>query len=35
MSALEIVTAMNHEDAAVPRAIRRVLPEIAKAVDRC
>lgn len=33
MSALELVTAMNREDAAVPRAIRRVLPEIAKAVD--
>ena len=33
MSALEIVTAMNREDAKVPRAIRKVLPEIAKAVD--
>jgi len=33
MSALEIVTAMNREDAAVPRAIRRALPQIAKAVD--
>jgi N-acetylmuramic acid 6-phosphate etherase len=33
MSALEIVKIMNREDAAVPRAIRRVLPEIAKAVD--
>jgi N-acetylmuramic acid 6-phosphate etherase len=33
MSALELVTAMNREDSAVPRAIRRVLPEIAKAVD--
>lgn len=33
MSALEIVRVMNREDAAVPRAIRRVLPEIAKAVD--
>src|SRR5580700_9667000 len=33
MSALELVTTMNREDAAVPRAIRRVLPEIAKAVD--
>ena len=33
MSAFEIVTAMNHEDAAVPRAIRRALPVIAKAVD--
>jgi N-acetylmuramic acid 6-phosphate etherase len=34
MSALEIVTAMNHEDASVPRAIRQVLPAIAQAVDR-
>jgi N-acetylmuramic acid 6-phosphate etherase len=33
MSALAIVTAMNREDAKVPRAIRKVLPEIAKAVD--
>jgi N-acetylmuramic acid 6-phosphate etherase len=33
MSSLELVTAMNHEDAVVPRAIRKVLPEIAKAVD--
>lgn len=33
MSALEIVTVMNREDAAVPRAIRRALPEIARAVD--
>jgi N-acetylmuramic acid 6-phosphate etherase len=33
MSALELVTAMNREDAVVPRAIRGVLPEIAKAVD--
>lgn len=33
MSALEIVTAMNREDAVVPRAIRRVLPQIASAVD--
>lgn len=33
MSALELVTVMNREDAAVPRAIRRVLPEIAEAVD--
>jgi N-acetylmuramic acid 6-phosphate etherase len=33
MSALAIVTAMNREDARVPRAIRKVLPEIAKAVD--
>jgi N-acetylmuramic acid 6-phosphate etherase len=34
MSALEIVTTMNHEDSAVPRAIRQVLPAIAQAVDR-
>jgi N-acetylmuramic acid 6-phosphate etherase len=33
MTALELVAAMNREDAAVPRAIERVLPEIAKAVD--
>ena len=33
MTALEMVAAMNREDAAVPRAIKRVLPEIAKAVD--
>jgi len=33
MTALELVTAMNREDMAVPRAIERVLPEIAKAVD--
>lgn len=33
MSALELVTAMNREDKVVPRAIGRVLPEIAKAVD--
>lgn len=33
MSALEMVTAMNREDAKVPRAIRKVLPEIAKAVE--
>lgn len=33
MTALELVTAMNREDAAVPRAIKRVLPQIAKAVD--
>ncbi len=33
MSALEVVTAMNREDAMVPRAIRRVLPQIAKAVE--
>jgi len=34
MSALELVTAMNREDAIVPRAIHRVLPQIARAVDR-
>ncbi len=34
MSSLDIVTTMNHEDAAVPRAIRQVLPAIAQAVDR-
>jgi|SRR5579862_460627 len=33
MSPLELVTEMNREDAVVPRAIRRVLPEIAKAVN--
>jgi N-acetylmuramic acid 6-phosphate etherase len=33
MSALELVTAMNREDARVPRAVRRVLPQIAEAVD--
>lgn len=33
MSALEIVKVMNREDSAVPRAIRRALPEIARAVD--
>lgn len=33
MSALELVTAMNHEDTAVPQAISRVLPQIAQAVD--
>jgi len=34
MSTLEIVTVMNQEDMTVPRAIRRVLPAIAQAVDR-
>jgi len=34
MSALEIVTIMNREDTSVPRAIRKVLPAIAQAVDR-
>jgi N-acetylmuramic acid 6-phosphate etherase len=33
MTSLELVAAMNREDAAVPRAIQRVLPDIAKAVD--
>lgn len=33
MSALEIVTVMNREDATVPRAIRPLLPQIAEAVD--
>jgi len=33
MSAIELVTAMNREDTSVPRAIRPVLTEIAKAVE--
>ena len=33
MSALEIVTVMNREDANVPRAIRPLLPQIAETVD--
>jgi len=33
MSPLEIVTAMNREDAEVPRAIEQVLPQIAAAVE--
>jgi len=33
MSTLDLVAAMNREDAVVPRAIKRVLPEIAEAVD--
>jgi len=33
MSALELVTTMNREDAVVPRAIKRALPQIARAVD--
>lgn len=33
MSALEIVQAMNREDATVPRRVRPALPQIAKAVD--
>lgn len=33
MSTLEMVSVMNREDARVPRAIKQVLPEIAKAID--
>jgi N-acetylmuramic acid 6-phosphate etherase len=33
MTALEVVEAMNREDAAIPRAIKRVLPTVAKTVD--
>ncbi len=33
MTALEMITAMNREDAKVPSAIRKVLPQIARAVD--
>jgi N-acetylmuramic acid 6-phosphate etherase len=33
MSTRDLVAAMNREDAVVPRAIKRVLPEIAEAVD--
>jgi N-acetylmuramic acid 6-phosphate etherase len=33
MTALEVVTVMNQEDSTVPRAIKRVLPQIAKAVE--
>ena len=33
MSALEIVSVMNREDLTVPRRIKKVLPEIARAVD--
>ncbi|MGB6973060.1 MAG: N-acetylmuramic acid 6-phosphate etherase [Terracidiphilus sp.] len=33
MSALDLVTVMNREDASVTRAIKRALPEIAKAID--
>lgn len=33
MSALELVKAMNHEDASVPQAVARALPQIAEAVD--
>ncbi|HZD33126.1 MAG TPA: N-acetylmuramic acid 6-phosphate etherase [Candidatus Angelobacter sp.] len=33
MSALEIAEVMNQQDAIVPRAIKRVLPEVARAID--
>lgn len=33
MSALQIVTAMNREDATVSRSVRKALPQIAEAVD--
>jgi N-acetylmuramic acid 6-phosphate etherase len=33
MTALEVVTVMNQQDATVPRAIKRVLPQIAEAVE--
>lgn len=33
MSSLDLVIAMNREDAEVPRAIKRALPQIANAVD--
>jgi N-acetylmuramic acid 6-phosphate etherase len=33
MTALELVTVMNRADAEVPRAVARMLPQIAKAVD--
>jgi N-acetylmuramic acid 6-phosphate etherase len=33
MTALEVVAAMNREDASVPRAVECLLPEIARAVD--
>ncbi len=33
LSTLEIVTRINQEDARVPRAIRKVLPQVAQAVD--
>lgn len=35
MTSLQIVTAMNREDAHVPEAIRPKLPQIAQAVDWC
>jgi N-acetylmuramic acid 6-phosphate etherase len=33
MDSLALVTAMNREDAAVPRAVRKALPQVARAVD--
>ena len=33
MSAIKIATLMNRQDAMVPRAIRGVLPQVAKAID--
>jgi N-acetylmuramic acid 6-phosphate etherase len=33
MSAFEMATLMNRQDAAVPRSIKRVLPEVARAID--
>ena len=33
LSAIKIATLMNRQDAMVPRAIRRVLPQVAKAID--
>ena len=33
MSALEVASLMNRQDAIVPRAIKRVLPEVAQAID--
>lgn len=33
MSSLEVITVMNQEDAKIPLAIAKVLPQIAKAVD--
>lgn len=35
MSSLEIITAMNNEDALVPQAIHMILPDIATVVDWC
>lgn len=33
MSALEIASLMNRQDATVPRAVKRALPQVAKAID--